>query len=77
MAAASRKGTGPNCWLAVQLCNNPEFRAYFGIGSTDEAAAYIRRVCHVDSRAELDRDPQAADRFHALVRRPFAYRRAA
>lgn len=68
--------TGPFCWLAVQLCNNPEFWAFASARDADEAAAFIRRVCRIESRAELDQDQQARARFHELVRKPFAYRRA-
>ncbi|MCY1197232.1 hypothetical protein D9M72_85940 [compost metagenome] len=68
--------TGPNCWLAVQLSKNPEFWAFASARNADEAAAFIRRVCRVESRAQLDHDQQARDRFHELVRKPFAYRTA-
>ena len=74
MGSATRRRTGPVCLLAVQLCKNPDFLAFCSARSADEAADYIRRVCHVGSRAELDHDQQAANLFHELVRKPFAYR---
>ncbi|HQC98971.1 MAG TPA: hypothetical protein PK306_25020 [Aquabacterium sp.] len=38
----------------------------------DFARHAILVLCKVDSRRELDHDPAAAERFHDLVRRPFA-----
>ncbi len=63
--------------LAGQLCQRQDFQAFASARSADEAAAFIRRVCRVESRAQLDHDQQARDRFHELVRKPFAYRTAA
>ncbi|MNW17753.1 hypothetical protein D3C71_2170540 [compost metagenome] len=60
----------------MRLCKNPDFLAFCSARSADEAADYIRRVCHVESRAQLDHNPQAANLFHELVRKPFAYRTA-
>jgi hypothetical protein len=44
------------------------------VGSTfdeDETAEAVRAVCGVISRAQLDHDPEAAQRFHELIRRPY------
>lgn len=38
----------------------------------DHAARWMRYVCNIESRADLDRNPEAAQRFHDLVRRPYA-----
>lgn len=62
--------------LSGQLCAREDFRAFCGTTTADEAAAFIRRVCRVKSRRELDHNPEARDRFHELVRKPFAYRTA-
>lgn len=35
------------------------------------AAAFIREVCQVSSRAELATNPRAERRFHQLLRRPY------
>ncbi|GAB1827386.1 hypothetical protein MyNCGM70_02500 [Achromobacter xylosoxidans] len=59
------------CWLAVRLSRNPKFWVFAGVHCADEAAAFIRRVSGVESRAELDLDQMARDRFHELVRKPF------
>lgn len=68
--------------LAGQLCQNPEFQAFVpecadGLSVEENAAAWIRKVCGVTSRAELDHNPEAAARFHELVRKPFLTRKVA
>lgn len=75
-AANPQAKGGRNARLAGCLCRNPAFQAFCSASSADEAANYIRRVCRVGSRAELDHNPDAAHAFHELVRKPFAYRRA-
>lgn len=37
----------------------------------DWAAWAVRCICEVDSRAELDHQPDAAERFQRLIRRPY------
>lgn len=68
--------------LAGQLCQNPEFQAFVpeqaeSLSGEDNAAAWIRKVCEVTSRADLDHNPEAATRFHDLVRKPFLARKVA
>lgn len=75
-AANPQAKGGRRARLAGCLCSNPEFQAFCSARSADEAADYIRRVCHVESRAQLDHNPQAANLFDELVRKPFAYRTA-
>lgn len=62
----------PLAKLAGMLCGNPMFQASIGATCPESAAAIIRRECGVASRRELDRNAQAAKRFHEL-RRAFAY----
>lgn len=67
--------------LAAQLCQNPDFREWLNaqhlsglivsIEGADDAAAVIRSVCSIESRAELDHDDRAARIFHTEIRRPF------
>lgn len=57
--------------LAGQLCQNPEFLEYGNYESPEEAAADIRFACKIESRAELDHNPQAAAIFHESYRKPF------
>lgn len=68
--------------LAGQLCQNPEFQACVpqcadGLSAEENAAQWIRDVCGVTSRAELDHNPNAATLFHERVRKPFLARRVA
>ena len=62
------------------LCEEPKFRVFLqerrfyegeygclGVPEdADEAAAWVREVCEVISRAEFDTDPEAAARWHKL-----------
>lgn len=57
---------------AGMLCGNPKFQAYLGVTNAEDAAMHIRRTCGVLSRRDLDRDEQAAKRFHEL-RKAYAY----
>lgn len=54
------------------LCNNPEFQTHLGATCAESAAAALRRQCGIASRRELDRNPEAARKFHE-IRRQFAY----
>lgn len=74
-----RKG-GALARLAGQLCTRTDFQRWVesvaggtpcGVSGAGNAADYVRRVCGVSSRAELDHRPAAAAAFHEKVRRPF------
>ncbi len=41
-------------------------------GTDDRAARWIRWACGVESRAELDNNPKAAEIFHERIRRPYS-----
>lgn len=41
-------------------------------GTDDHAARWIRWMCSVESRAELDNNPKAAEMFHERIRRPYS-----
>lgn len=58
--------------LAARFCNDHVFRDWIGLGSPERAADYIRELCGIKSRAELDHDPLAAQIFHESIRKPFA-----
>ncbi len=69
--------------LAGIWCNEPKFwrwvnaSGFTAIDNDMQAAAYIRSVCEVESRAELDNNDRAAMRFQELIRLPYmAYLRA-
>lgn len=57
--------------LAGQLCQNPQFQEWCEVESAEAAAEWVREVCGIESRSELDHDDEAANRFHELVRKPF------
>lgn len=58
-------------WAAIR-CTEPEFRRWCGVANEQDAAEFVRRVCHVESRTELDTNPEAAELLHSTVRRPYA-----
>lgn len=70
---ASEKPKGEKLsWLAVQLCKNPQFLEFAGVGNEANAREWILNMCgSINSRGELDTDDEAAAFFHANVRRPF------
>lgn len=76
--ASEKPKGGPLAKLAGQWCGDPIFWEWLEetvgekVASADDAAILVRHVCDVASRAELDNDAAAADRFHRLVRRPYA-----
>lgn len=57
--------------LAGIWCSNPNFIKWIGASDAEGAAKQIRVMCGVLSRAELDSNPDAADRFQRLIRAPF------
>lgn len=63
--------------LAAIMGANPAFQHYvreaFGedMKTEGECADFIRSVCKITSRAELDHNPKAASIFHERFRKPF------
>jgi hypothetical protein len=64
--------------LAGMLPRDPQFRAFVSQylvpprePTVDEAAAFIREACQVESRRQLAEDRAAEQRFHQFLRRPF------
>lgn len=71
-AKPERKG-GPLARRAGILCNEGAFWKFLaekhdpdGVIDSYEAADWVRQLCGVESRADLDHDPEAADKFRAL-----------
>lgn len=58
--------------MAGILCNDPAFREYLAGGrglpveTATDAAALVREICEVETRADLDRDEYAASQWDAL-----------
>lgn len=70
---------GPLAKLAGMWSADPEFWAWLAVTQktvtvwdAEKSAEYIRNVCGVESRAELDHDPEAEAAFHTYVRGPFS-----
>lgn len=62
--------------MACVFCRDPAFQRWVSIGAASQinengAKAFILSLCRVGSRNELDASPEAAERFHELVRKPF------
>ena len=75
-----REPLGDLCWRAVQWCKEPEFWAWLSMaycavdgGVYDEMGAKIlvQIKCGIDSRKELDTNPEAARKFNQLIRAPY------
>lgn len=60
-----RKG-GKLAQKAGILCNEGAFQKFMGVNSAELAAANLRNVCGVASRADLDSDGEAARKFKDL-----------
>jgi len=58
-------------WLALR-CKEPEFREFLHAPDEPTAIRVVRALCDVQSRAEVDSDPAAAERCHSLIRKPYA-----
>ena len=63
--------------LAGMWCSDPEFWAWLetdpdnACHSAQGAAACLYAICGIESRAELDHNEQAAEKFHRSVRGPY------
>jgi hypothetical protein len=72
---------GPLCILACQWCNLPEFWEWVNfamhpivfnpIENSKDAAAFVKELCEVDSRKDLDTDVLAGRVFQDCIRKPF------
>lgn len=74
-----RKG-GARARAAEQLCRNTRFQDWVvarvgaapqGVTAAQHAAQFVRDVCGISSRAELDHNAKAASLFYLAVRKPF------
>lgn len=59
-----------SAWLALR-CKEADFQAFLHVDSEVEATRAVRSICHVTSRAEIDRSPEAAKLFHQFIRSPY------
>lgn len=65
---------------AAMMCNGAKFQRWVvsrigaapeGVTAQQHAAQFVRNVCGITSRAELDHSGRAATLFHEAVRKPF------
>ncbi len=59
-----------SAWVAL-ACKNPDFWRFLQVAGEKEAIEQVRTRCAVSSRAEFDKDPEAAARLHEIIRIPF------
>lgn len=66
--------------LAGMWCNDPLFREWLAsietgyvLRTPEDIASVIRLMCGVESRAELDNNEDAEEKFHRLIRIPYAH----
>lgn len=79
VASAGRKGAALSR-TAAMMCNGASFQRWVvsrigaapeGVSPSQHAARYVRDMCGITSRAELDHHALAAGMFHEAVRKPF------
>lgn len=75
-----REPLGDLCWRAVQWCKEPEFWDFLKqavcnpgseISNETDARYVVQAVCCVESRKELDTNPEAARKFNQFIRGPY------
>lgn len=74
-----REPLGDLCWRAVQWCKTPEFwdwvagqcQCHPAAVEEKQAREYILLKCGIESRKELDTNPEAARKFHQFIRGPY------
>lgn len=52
-------------------CREVAFQQFLGVNSNEAAAARVRELCEIGSRAELDRDADAQARWDERIRRAY------
>lgn len=57
-------------WLALR-CKDPLFWRFLQVENEAAAVHQVRTLCGVASRSEFDRDPEAAQRLHEMIRHPY------
>lgn len=73
--ADEQKG-GALAKLAGMWCRQADFLLFLesmgrGTGNGETSDEYVREICGIDSRAELDHNPEAARIFNERIRQPY------
>lgn len=79
VAATVHKGAALSR-AAAMMCNGAKFQRWVvsrigaapdGVSASQHAAQYVRDICGITSRSQLDHNARAASLFHEAVRKPF------
>ncbi|MEN5162599.1 hypothetical protein [Achromobacter kerstersii] len=79
VASTERKGAALSR-AAAMMCNGAKFQRWVvsrvgaapeGVSAQQHAAQFVRDVCGITSRADLDHNAEASTLFHRVVRIPF------
>mgnify|MGYP003649929833 FL=1 len=62
---------GPLSIEAASMCRNPEYWKYAGLSNESEAAKAMREYLDIETRAEIDHNEGAKERFIKDFRAPF------
>lgn len=57
-------------WTVLR-CQERDFQQFLGVDNETAAAQRVKEVCEVRSRAELDRDPAAEQRWSERIRKAY------
>lgn len=57
-------------WLALR-CQEKQFQQFLRVPDEATCARVVRALCDIQSRAEVDTNPEAASRCHELIRKPY------
>ncbi len=78
-AKQPREPMGDACYRTVMWCQDPEFWKFLEshypdaiINNAIHAAEYVKTVCDVVSRKELDTEPEANRLWHEKIRGPYS-----
>jgi hypothetical protein len=59
------------CLWTFLRCREQDFQRFLGVDGETAAARRVKEVCEVGSRAELDRDPAAGQRWNERIRKAY------
>lgn len=59
---------GSLCQSAIELCNEPRFQKYMGTRSEAETSGRLKQLFQIESRKEIDTNPEARKKFLELMR---------
>lgn len=63
-------GLRPCLWTVLQ-CKQQDFQQFLGVDGEQAAARRVKEVCEVESRKQLDSDPDAQARWDERIRRAY------